>query len=63
MRIDDPRVKLIPLGKLRSALRELPKDKEIIPFCKISLRGYEAERILVGEGYKKVKFMDGGVAC
>lgn len=63
MRIEDPRVKLIPLGKLRSSLSELPKDKEIIAFCKISLRGYEAERILAGAGYKNVKFMDGGVVC
>ncbi len=63
MRIEDPRVKLIPLGKLRDALAELPKDKEIIPFCKISLRGYEAERILSGEGYRYVKYMDGGVVC
>ena len=63
MRIEDPRVKLVPLGKLRSSLEELPKDKEIVPFCKISLRGYEAERILAGEGYENVKFMDGGVVC
>lgn len=63
MRIEDSRVKLIPLGKLRSSLADLPKDREIIPFCKISLRGYEAERILVGEGYEKVRFMDGGVVC
>ncbi len=63
MRIDDSRVKLIPLGKLRSCLDELPKDKEIIPFCKISLRGYEAERILTGEGYLKVKYLDGGIIC
>ena len=63
MCIEDSRVKLIPLGKLRSALSELPKDKEIIAFCKISLRGYEAERILTGVGYENVKFMDGGVVC
>jgi len=63
IRIDDPRVKLIPLGKLRGRLGELPKDVEIIPFCKISLRGYEAERILVGEGYTNVRFMDGGIVC
>jgi rhodanese-related sulfurtransferase len=63
IRIDDPRVKLIPLGKLRKSLGDLPKDKEIIPFCKISLRGYEAERILIGEGYSNVRFMDGGVVC
>lgn len=63
MRIEDERVRLVPLGKLRSTLSELPKDIEIIPFCKISLRGYEAERILAGEGYSNVKFMDGGVVC
>jgi NADPH-dependent 2,4-dienoyl-CoA reductase/sulfur reductase-like enzyme/rhodanese-related sulfurtransferase len=63
LRIDDPRVKLIPLGKLRSALGDLPRDQEIVPFCKISLRGYEAARILEGEGYKKVRFMDGGIVC
>jgi NADPH-dependent 2,4-dienoyl-CoA reductase/sulfur reductase-like enzyme/rhodanese-related sulfurtransferase len=61
--IVDPRVKLIPLGKLRERLDELPKDKEIIAFCKISLRGYEAQRILAGNGYSKVKFMDGGIVC
>lgn len=63
MRIEDPRIKLIPLGRLRSTLSELPKDKEIIAFCKISLRGYEAERILTGLGYENVKYMDGGVVC
>jgi len=63
MRIEDKRVKLIPLGKLREKLPELQKDKEIIAFCKISLRGYEAQRILEGEGFKKVKYMDGGIIC
>ncbi len=63
VRIDDPRVKLVPLGKLRSSFGELPKDREIIPFCKISLRGYEAERILTGAGYTNVKYMDGGIVC
>ncbi|MBI9092214.1 MAG: FAD-dependent oxidoreductase [Desulfobacterium sp.] len=63
MRLDDPRVKLIPLGKLRSCLDELPRDKEIVPFCKISLRGYEAEQILRGKGYTKVKYLDGGIVC
>ena len=60
-RIEDPRVRVIPLGHLRQRLEELPKDKEIITFCKISLRGYEAQRILDGQGYQDVKFMDGGI--
>lgn len=52
---------LIPLGALRERLAELPRDREIIAFCKISLRGYEAQQILAGAGFTKVAFLDGGV--
>lgn len=52
----------IPLGKLRERVGELPRDKEIITFCAVSLRGYEAQRVLDGEGFEDVKFMDGGIA-
>jgi NADPH-dependent 2,4-dienoyl-CoA reductase/sulfur reductase-like enzyme/rhodanese-related sulfurtransferase len=52
---------LIPLGALRKRLAELPRDKEIITFCKISLRGYEAALILKAAGFPKVRVMDGGV--
>ncbi len=51
----------IPLGALRKRWTELPKDKEIVAFCKISLRGYEAAMILKGQGFNKVKVMDGGL--
>jgi NADPH-dependent 2,4-dienoyl-CoA reductase/sulfur reductase-like enzyme/rhodanese-related sulfurtransferase len=53
---------LIPLGALRSRLGELPKEKEIVAFCKVSLRGYEAAKILQGAGFKRVRVMDGGLA-
>ncbi|MDD2897545.1 MAG: FAD-dependent oxidoreductase [Desulfuromonadaceae bacterium] len=53
--------KLIPLGMLREKLDELPRDKEIIAFCKVSLRGYEAQKILDAAGFKNTKFMDGGI--
>ncbi|WP_224982088.1 FAD-dependent oxidoreductase [Geomonas agri] len=53
--------KLIPLGALRERLEELPRDKEIVAFCKISLRGYEAQKILDAAGFANVKFMDGGI--
>jgi NADPH-dependent 2,4-dienoyl-CoA reductase/sulfur reductase-like enzyme/rhodanese-related sulfurtransferase len=56
---------LIPLGALRARLNELPgeKDNEIICFCKISLRGYEAARVLEGRGWTNVKVMEGGIAA
>lgn len=55
--------KLIPLGAIRKRLHELPadKEKEIICYCKISLRGYEAALVLEGNGWKNVKVMEGGV--
>jgi rhodanese-related sulfurtransferase len=40
----------------------LRKDKEIITFCAISLRGYEASLILRAAGFPNVKVLDGGVA-
>ena len=54
---------LIPLGALRKRLKELPEDKskEIIVYCKISLRGYEAARILQAKGWTNVKVMEGGI--
>ncbi|MBN2372032.1 MAG: FAD-dependent oxidoreductase [Vicinamibacteria bacterium] len=54
---------LIPLGQLRSKTDLLPKDKakEIIAFCKISLRGYEAACFLRSMGYTNVRVMEGGL--
>jgi len=54
---------LIPLGAIRGRLDELPedKDKEIILYCKISLRGYEGAAILQAHGWRNVKVMEGGI--
>ncbi|SDF84950.1 FAD-dependent oxidoreductase [Sporomusa acidovorans] len=54
-------IQYIPLGQLRSRLSELNKKDEIVAFCKISLRGYEAEGILEGAGFENVKVMEGGI--
>lgn len=54
---------LVPLGALPQRLHELPKDKEIVVFCAVGLRGYEASLILKSAGFSNVKVMDGGIAC
>ena len=51
----------IPLGQLRARVDELPRDKEILAFCKVSMRGYEAQRILNAAGFEKVSFIEGGI--
>jgi len=49
------------MSALREKTGELPKDKWIVPFCKLSLRGYEAERMLSSAGLPHVAFLDGGI--
>ena len=41
----------IPIDELRNRLGELPKNKEIIAFCQVGLRGYLACRILSQNGF------------
>ncbi|MGE4545577.1 MAG: FAD-dependent oxidoreductase [Pedobacter sp.] len=54
---------LIPIGELRGRLGDLPDDKnrEVICYCKISLRGYEAARVLEAAGWNNVKVLEGGI--
>ena len=56
-----PGATLLPLGSLRERLAELPKDRLIVPFCKLSLRGYEAQIILQQAGFNNVSFLEGGI--
>jgi rhodanese-related sulfurtransferase len=61
MRLPYENVLHIPLGAVRSKANELPKDKDILAFCKVSMRGYEAQRILNAAGFKRVWFIEGGL--
>lgn len=51
----------ISLGVLRKRSGELNREKPIVAFCKISLRGYEAALILKKAGFKEISVMDGGI--
>lgn len=50
----------IPVDELRDRLDEIPKDKEILVYCQVGLRGYLACRILSQHGFKSVKNLSGG---
>ncbi len=41
----------IPIDDLRSRLPEIPRDKEILVFCAVGIRGYLAVRILEQHGF------------
>jgi len=40
-------------------LNELPKDKRIVAFCRVGLRGYLAERILKENGFNAANLSGG----
>lgn len=50
---------LIPLPELRSRIDEVPKDREVVVYCAVGLRGYLAERILRQAGRKAGNLMGG----
>jgi peroxiredoxin family protein/rhodanese-related sulfurtransferase/TusA-related sulfurtransferase len=50
----------IPLDDIRMRLSEIPKDKKIIIFCGVGLRGYIAARILMQNGFNEVYNLSGG---
>ena len=49
----------IPVDSLRERMNELDKNKDIIEYCQVGLRGYIADRILTQNGFK-VKNLTGG---
>ncbi|ALR94133.1 MULTISPECIES: FAD-dependent oxidoreductase [Vibrio] len=49
----------IPVDQLRRRMHELPKDKEIVIYCQVGLRGNVAYRQLVNNGYKARNLIGG----
>ncbi|WP_264876033.1 FAD-dependent oxidoreductase [Vibrio agarivorans] len=49
----------IPVDELRQRLDELPKDKEIVIYCQVGLRGNVAYRQLVNSGFKARNLLGG----
>ncbi|MDD4609108.1 MAG: FAD-dependent oxidoreductase [Bacteroidaceae bacterium] len=50
----------IPHIDIREHLDEIPKDKPIVLFCAIGLRGYLAQRVLMDNGFTNVRNLSGG---
>jgi len=49
----------IPVDNLRERLKELDKNKTIIEYCQVGLRGYIADRILSQNGFKVLNVTGG----
>ena len=48
-----------PVDELRDRLDELPRDRELLLFCQVGLRGYVAARLLTQHGFR-VRNLSGG---
>ncbi len=51
----------IPLDEIRDRLNEIPRNKRVIVFCGVGLRGYVACRILSQHGYENTENLSGGI--
>lgn len=51
----------IPLDDMRERLSEIPRDKPVVLYCGVGLRGYLASNILRLNGFKDVKNLIGGI--
>ena len=54
-----PGAVLAPVDELRDRLEELPRDRELLLFCGVGLRGYVAARLLSQHGFQ-VRNLSGG---
>ncbi|PXV95638.1 CoA-disulfide reductase [Lachnotalea glycerini] len=52
----------IPLGQLKERFHELNKEKLIITYCAIGVRSYNAARLLMQNGFKRVAVLSGGTS-
>lgn len=50
---------LIPMDSLRKRLSELPREKEIIIYCQVGLKGYFSQRILSQNGFNARNLVGG----
>jgi NADPH-dependent 2,4-dienoyl-CoA reductase/sulfur reductase-like enzyme/rhodanese-related sulfurtransferase len=60
-RLDSPRWLHIPLGELRKRAMELPPGKQVVAYCRASVRAYQAQKTLEGAGIDDVCFLDGSM--
>lgn len=50
----------IPLGELKERFQELDPEKLIILYCAVGVRSYNGARILMENGFSRVKVLEGG---
>ncbi len=58
-----PGATLIPLGDLSSRLTEVPKDQNVVVYCRTGVRSAQGRDILRQAGYTQVTSLEGGITA
>ncbi len=56
-----PGARLLPLGDLDGALESLPRDLDLVVYCKGGVRSANAALLLAGAGFSRVRSLAGGI--
>ncbi len=56
-----PGGRLIPLNQLTEHYKELPRDRELVIYCRSGMRSARAAHFLKGRGYQDVHNLEGGI--
>lgn len=56
-----PGATLIPLGQLPGRLAEVPRDRQVVVYCRTGNRSAQGRSILVGAGFPSVTSVMGGI--
>jgi len=54
---------LLPLGRLNSRVRDLPRDRELLLMCRTGGRSQNATQFLAANGFENVTNITGGIVA
>ncbi|KTD84630.1 sulfurtransferase [Paenibacillus etheri] len=57
-----PGAKNIPLSQMEKRLGEIPKDRDLLLYCRSGMRSKSAARILSKHGFTRLAHLQGGVS-
>ncbi|MCY9694212.1 rhodanese-like domain-containing protein [Paenibacillus alginolyticus] len=58
-----PGARNIPLSQINGRLAEIPKDRDVLLYCRSGMRSKNAARILRKNGYTKLAHLQGGIGA
>ena len=53
----------IPYDQIASRLAEVPKDKDVVLYCKSGRRAGIAAEVLAGQGYERLQHLEGDIVA